>query len=151
MPDDIIFLPMTDDDISQVAEIEKESFSLPWSESSFKEMLVKDDAPYLVGKIGDKVVAYMGSCIVGDESFINQVAVSEEYRGQGIGTALLRSYIKLLIAKSVRAATLEVRVSNMAAIRMYEKCGFKAEGVRKNFYEKPDEDALILWNTELIL
>ena len=147
MGSDMIFLPMTESDIGQIVKIEEDSFSEPWSEKAFTDMLKSEDAIYMTGKINDEVIAYMGACIVCDEAYINQVAVKREFRGENIGTALMLNFLKFLRAKSVKAVTLEVRVSNQAAIRMYEKCGFKVEGVRRDFYDKPKEDALILWNT----
>ena len=138
---------MNAEDLPGALEVEKACFSEPWSEKAFTDMLKREDAVYMTGKINDEVIAYMGACIVCDEAYINQVAVKREFRGENIGTALMLNFLKLLRAKSVKAVTLEVRVGNQAAIRMYEKCGFKAEGVRRDFYDKPKEDALILWNT----
>ena len=80
-----------------------------------------------------------------DEGQINNVAVAKEYRNQGICTSILTKVMEECKDRGVMAFTLEVRVSNEAAIRVYEKMGFKNCGIRKNYYKKPEEDAMIMW------
>lgn len=132
-------------DLEQVAEIEKECFSMPWSLKSFEETLQKQNAFYVVAREDGKVVGYCGAYGILDEADINQVAVAAAYRGRGIGKKMLGVLFTKLLQAGIAQVTLEVRKSNRAAIALYESVGFVTEGVRKNFYEKPVEDALIMW------
>ena len=132
-------------DIEELAKIESESFSMPWSKKAFENLLSQPYCFYLVA-LADGEVA--GSCGYTDsfhEANIDNVVVAEKYRNLGIGQALLRELIARGEAAKVEAFTLEVRVSNAAAIHIYEKFGFKSEGIRPRFYEKPTEDAMIMW------
>ncbi|MBQ8189674.1 MAG: ribosomal protein S18-alanine N-acetyltransferase [Lachnospiraceae bacterium] len=139
---------MTTDDLEQVCQIENNSFSAPWSYKSFKESLANPNAFYVVACPEDNLQQIQGYCgvyLIGDEADINQVAVVKEHRRNGIGKQMLNELMHILEEKNIVAVTLEVRKSNVAAIALYESLGFVTEGVRKNFYEKPTEDALIMW------
>ena len=108
-------------------------------------MIANKDACYLVGLYGDEVVASCGlRNIVGDGEITN-VVTKTSARGKGIGTQMLVKLMEEGVSMGVEAFTLEVRKSNDAAIHLYENLGFVTEGVRKNFYEEPTEDALIMW------
>ena len=146
LPDnEIMIRKMTMDDLDTVVEIEKECFSVPWSKQGFMDALQKTDAYYIVAVTDDRVVGYCGAYGVCDEADINQVAVTGKYRRSGIGERMVRQLLDGLKERGYLYTTLEVRKSNTAAIALYEKLGFVSEGIRKNFYEKPTEDAVIMW------
>lgn len=136
---------MQEKDIDQVSRIEEACFTRPWSEKSFEEAIMKPDALYLTALDGEEVLGYCGAYVILDEADINQVAVKEVSRRQGIGKKLLKELLRRLEERGVKAVTLEVRKSNQAALALYESLGFVLEGQRKNFYEKPTEDAWIMW------
>lgn len=137
--------PLTEEYVDQVCVLEEEAFSMPWHRESFLEMILNKDACYLVGLMEEEVIASCGlRNIVGDGEITNVVTKSSA-RGRGIGEQMLLKLLEEGTAMGVEAFTLEVRKSNDAAIHLYEKLGFVTEGVRKNFYEDPTEDALIMW------
>lgn len=132
-------------DIDAICVIENAAFSMPWSRQAFEDVVNDSKACYVVAEEDGKPVGYCGAYTILDEADINQVAVDENYRKRGIATAMLQELLQKLQRKGIRAVTLEVRKSNQAAISLYEGLGFVTEGVRKEFYEKPKEDALIMW------
>jgi len=136
---------MNEADIASVYEIEKMVFSKPWSEKSFLDSLLDDKNIYLVVKEGNEIVAYCGLWSVMDEGYITNVAVKPNYQGKGIGKLMLMKLLELGKKKGLVAFTLEVRVGNHVAIKLYNSLGFVDAGVRKNFYEDPVEDGLIMW------
>ena len=140
---------MTVDDISQVAEIERQIFSIPWSEKAFKDSMESDNTIYIVAKEDNNVAGYAGMYLSFEEGNITNVAVNPSGRRKGIGEKIVRDILNRAYEKGVRDVFLEVRETNSAAIALYEKIGFKEEGIRKNFYEKPKENALIMWKHNL--
>ena len=141
----MIIRPIAENDIKRLAEIEADSFATPWSEQSFRELLSIDYARYLVAEVDGEVIGSAGMRIVAGEGDIDNVVVEKKHRGQGIAQELIKALIELGEKEGVKEFTLEVRVSNAPAIHVYEKAGFRSEGVRPGFYEKPVEDALIMW------
>ena len=139
---------MKEEDIDSVLDISSLSFSIPWSKDSYIQELTNPIARYLIAKIDDKVVGFMGTWIVLDESHITNIAVHPNYRKQGIGSSLLEEFLKYCKSQGCIAYTLEVRNSNKAARTLYEKYNFKQEGVRKGYYEDTKEDAIIMWLRE---
>lgn len=139
----IVIRPMEEDDIPSLVDIEKECFSMPWSEKSFKDSYELAYAHFLVAQAGENVAGYVGLYQVGGEADITNVAVSSIYRRKGIGKSLLREIISYSQKQNISVITLEVRATNDGAIALYEQMGFKKIGIRKNFYEKPVEDAII--------
>ncbi len=137
--------PMEKRDVDAVSRLEEETFSMPWSREAFLEMITKKDAAYYVAESAEEIVGGCGVLMVAGEGNITNVAVKASARNQGIGTKLLRYMIGEGERNGLNAFTLEVRVSNAAAIHVYEKLGFRSEGIRPNFYEKPAEDAVIMW------
>lgn len=135
--------PMSKGDISQIALLEKECFSEPWSENSLKEELSNDTARFYVLKDGEKLIGYIGANNICGEVYITNAAVNENCRGKGYGKMLVNHLAEQAQAENALFVTLEVRKSNENAIALYESCGFKKVGERKNFYSKPTEDALI--------
>lgn len=132
-------------DVERISELEEETFSMPWSRDAFLEMIEKPDARYYVAELEGQVVGGCGVLMVLDEGNITNVVVDKNVRNCGIGTQMLRYLIEDGYRNGINAFTLEVRVSNTAAIHVYEKLGFFSEGIRPNFYEKPTEDAMIMW------
>ncbi len=141
------------EDASAMAEIDKEAFSDPWPLESFISELAENPmAIYLVAEergtdpnIPGLVIGYAGLWKVLDQGHITNVAVSSSARNRGVAKALLKELIALTRAQGIISHTLEVRVSNMAAISLYEGFGFVSAGVRKGYYLNNGEDALILW------
>ena len=140
---------MTKADIEQAVQIETACFSLPWSAQSFCDSISRDDTLFLVcemsGIDGDgKIAGYIGMYESFDEGSITNVAVLPEYRKQGIGNCLVKVMKEQAQSDGIETIFLEVRVSNIPAISLYEKMGFEKLGIRKNFYEHPTEDAYIM-------
>lgn len=135
---------MCSNDILQTACIEKECFSMPWSEKSFADSLKREDTVFLVSEMEGRIAGYIGMYICLEEADITNVAVGTAYRKQGCGKALVSAVIELAKKKQIEKIFLEVRVSNAPAISLYEKMGFQKIGIRKNFYEHPQEDAYIM-------
>ena len=130
--------------VPAVARLEKENFSLPWSENVLRSELSNPLALWLVAMDEGEVVGYVGAQIVPDEADMMNLAVDEKYRRMGIGKALVDQLVERLQERCVRSLTLEVRVSNQPAISLYESMGFLVVGRRPKYYQKPKEDALIL-------
>ena len=136
---------MQPEDIKEVAQIENRIFTLPWSEQGFLASLQSEDTLYLVVRKEGRVAGYCGLLQSFDEADITNVAVAEEARGAGIGFAMLSELMRLGKERGIARYTLEVRASNAAALHLYEKLGFQSVGIRKNFYDRPKEDAVIMW------
>lgn len=132
--------------ISNICEIEKEAFSDPWSQASILNEIANEQSIFLVAtKEDNTVVGYVSMRNVVNEGYINNIAVSKQYRGLSIGTMLILALLNESDKIGIAALTLEVRVSNAVAIKLYEKFGFETKGYRKNFYSNPSEDAAIMW------
>ncbi len=136
---------MAPGDISRAAELEERTFSMPWKESDFAQMIEAPYAHFFVADDDGRIAGIIGLRDLSGEGEITNVAVREDLRKQGIGSLMILRVIEESEKLGIKDLTLEVRVSNEAAIRLYEKFGFKSEGIRPGFYEKPVEDALILW------
>lgn len=136
---------LREEDIPRLAEIEADSFSMPWSPQDFKNLLSYSYCRYLVAVADGGIAGCCGFSNVCGVANIDNVVVAADFRGKGIAQTLLRELIAAGEAEQVEAFTLEVRVSNHAAIHIYEKFGFVSEGIRPGFYEKPREDANIMW------
>jgi len=136
---------MTETDLSEVCAIEQETFSDPWSEEDFRGSLHEANNGYLIAEIDENVVGYCGYWGIAGEGYIYNIAVKKEYRRQQIGYQLLKKLIETSQDKGVDTFTLEVRSTNEAAIHLYETLGFERAGIRKDFYSKPKEDAVIMW------
>ena len=135
-------------DLDRVCELEERSFSMPWKREDFEDLIARDDATYVVLTVDDIVMGTAGYTYNGFEGYINNVVIDEAVRGQGLSKILLEACLNEGRKNGVHEFTLEVRVSNTPAIRLYEGFGFKSEGVRKNFYERPTEDAYVMWLRE---
>ena len=139
---------MLEADLSDVSELERQYFSMPWSEKQLRESLENPDYLFLVLELEGKIAGYAGLVRAGDKGDITNVVLAEECRGRGFGKLLVRTLLEEGKRRGIRDFTLEVRVSNTPAIHVYEALGFVKEGVRKRFYEKPTEDAWIMWKRD---
>lgn len=135
-------------DIEAVSIMEAQSFSMPWSAKDFEQLVSDDKSLYLVAETDGLVVGCCGVTNVCGEGNINNVVVQEAYRGQGIAYAMMQELLVRGREMGCTEFTLEVRVSNAPAIHVYQKLGFVSEGIRPRFYEKPVEDAMIMWIRE---
>lgn len=142
----IVIDPMRVRDLGDIMRIEKLSFTTPWSKQAFlSEMLDNDRAYYLVAKVNDRPVGYIGVWLIAGEGHITNVAVHPDFRGKGIGERLMRAIEDLVKKRGATRMTLEVRVSNDVAQRLYRKLGYIAAGIRRRYYRDNDEDAIIMW------
>lgn len=141
----LLLRAMRVEDIPAVAKLEAEIFSVPWSEKSFLEEVEREDRLFVVAYVNETLAGYMGLIPFLDEADITNVAVASSMRRRGIAQKMLETTMSRAEKMGVNSFTLEVRVGNAGAIALYEKLGFTSEGIRKNFYEKPTEDALIMW------
>lgn len=133
-------------DVDQVAMLEEKNFSTPWHRESFVEILNNPAALYMVALEGDRIVGTCGIITAVGEGDICNVVTDEEFRGKGVAYKLVKTVMEEAAKQlDVTDYTLEVRVGNRAAIALYEKLGFVSEGIRPKFYEKPVEDAMIMW------
>ncbi len=138
-------VPMTADHLDEIVELERVCFSDPWSRNMLAEELDNALSAFLVAlDAGGKVVGYAGLQVVLDEGYILNVAVSPECRRQGIAGKLLQVFLDFAQGNRLAFLTLEVRASNYAAIALYGSRGFRGVGRRKNYYEHPKEDAILM-------
>ena len=138
-------VPMTADHLDEVAELERICFSAPWSRNMLAEELDNALSAFLVALDDEgKVVGYAGVQIILDEGYITNVAVRPECRRQGVAAKLLQVFLDFAKANKLAFLTLEVRASNYDAIALYGSRGFRSVGRRKNYYEHPKEDAIIM-------
>lgn len=143
--EDICIRRLTPGEAFKAAELEAECFSMPWSEKAF-EKLAKDEGSICLAAFSeDQLIGCCSVMNLAGDGEINNVAVQEAYRGQGIASAMLLELIRQGEKMGITDFTLEVRKGNAAAIHLYEKAGFRSEGIRPGFYEKPREDAAIMW------
>lgn len=140
----IAIVKMTDEHLDAAAKLERECFSMPWSRQSFQDAIASDNYEYIAAVSDGQLVGYAGMQVSMDEAEITNIAVAKEYRRLGVAQKLLEGLTLLCARKSVRYLHLEVRVSNAPARRLYEKTGFQTDGCRRNFYRKPQEDAILM-------
>lgn len=138
---------MTMEDCNQVAEIEAASFSIPWSLRAFTDTVEKTNFRYFVAEEAGEILGYCGFLYVLDEAEIPNVCVKASARRQGIGRKMLEALITEAKKLGIAVLYLEVRESNEAAKTLYASLGFLANGIRKNFYEQPQENAVLMCKT----
>jgi ribosomal-protein-alanine N-acetyltransferase len=138
-------VPMNMELVEQVAQIEKMNFSHPWTQEMLEEELNNMLSSFICA-LGENgvVLGYAGLTVVAGEGYINNIAVRQEYRKQGVASALLEVFIRFAKAQGLDFLTLELRVSNEAAKRLYMKHGFAQVGRRKDYYDDPTEDAILM-------
>jgi ribosomal-protein-alanine N-acetyltransferase len=133
------------DDLPQIHAIELASFTSPWPPHAYKSELESNRlAHYLTAKVGDRIAAYGGMWLMVDEAHITTFAVHPAWRRQRIGERLLLAFLDIAVERGAHEATLEVRLSNLAARKLYEKYGFRPVGLRPRYYSDDNEDALIM-------
>ena len=140
----IFIRKMTAEDVKQIAQLEKICFTVPWSEKSFNDEMQNKLAVYFVAVDDEKCIGYAGFWNISGEGDITNVAVLPQYRREGIGSMLISALIKEAISLNLVLLTLEVRKSNIAAQKLYEKYGFEKIGERKRYYSDNGEDAYIM-------
>jgi len=137
---------MEHDDLKDVLFIEKASFTTPWTQEIFaREMDENEYAHYFVLIYHDQIVGYAGLWIVIDDAQVTNIAIHPDFRRRGFGEKLFNYLIHYVLGKNVARFSLEVRVSNIGAQKLYRKYGLVPGGVRKNYYKDDQEDALIMW------
>lgn len=142
--------PMGLDDLAAVQAIERASFMTPWPPHAYRQELETNRlAHYLVARVDGVLVAYAGIWLMVDEAHVTTFAVHPAWRRRRIGERLLLALLDLAADRHAREATLEVRLSNLAARRLYEKYGFRPVGIRPRYYSDDGEDALIMTTEEL--
>ena len=140
----MILRPMIVEDLEQVVEIEKASMPSPWSKELFEEELKRDRARYFVGEIDGQVAGYMGYWEAPQEAHIINLAISPQFRQKGLGFQMLEYCLRFAYNQGARLATLEVRESNEAAQRLYEKMNFRTVAIRKKYYSDNQENAVVM-------
>ena len=146
----VVIEDMTVDDIQGVLGVERASFPVPWPANAFKHELTQNkNARYVVARDGEKIVAYAGLWLMVDEAHITTFAVHPDARRQRIGERLLQRLFEIAHEMKAEWLTLEVRASNLAAQKLYEKYGFRRAGVRRRYYSDNNEDALIMWTERI--
>jgi ribosomal-protein-alanine N-acetyltransferase len=136
---------MTVADLAAVQLIERASFTTPWPPNAYRQELETNRlAQYLVATLGGEIIAYAGVWLMVDEAHITTFAVHPRFRRRGIGEQLLLGILDRSLERQAREATLEVRLSNLPARRLYEKYGFRPVGIRPRYYSDDNEDALIM-------
>ncbi len=141
---DLVIRDASDRDIDRLEELEKLCFSMPWTKEQLISQLPDDMHVFLAADIGGETAGYVGMMHVVDEGYISNVAVAPEYRRRGIADALISALIARCEALALAFVTLEVRRGNAGAVALYKKHGFLPVGERKDYYELPREDALLM-------
>ena len=136
-------VPMDRSHIEEIAALEKECFSTPWTEQMLTDALFDSQASFIVAEAEDgHILGYAGLHVIVDEGYIDNIAVTPDARRHGVASALLDVYCRFG-AVNLAFLTLEVRASNVPAIALYEGMGFTRDGIRPGFYDSPKEDAAI--------
>lgn len=134
---------MTLSDLNKIADILNSEFDDFWNYNVFKSELENENSKYIIAKIDSEIVGFAGIWIAIDEAHITNIVTKKSYRNKGIGKILLENIITLSNSLNLDSITLEVRESNIPAIKLYEKYNFKNLGIRKNYYEN-SENAIIM-------
>ncbi len=139
-------------DLEAICRIERDTFTMPWSENAFLSALRDGNYVYLTAVAEDtqEVIGYCSYLRSFETADITNMAVHSDFRGKGVGKALLTALMDKGYALGIERFTLEVRAGNTPAIHLYESLGFRTEGIRKNFYALPTEDAWIMWTPEVL-
>ena len=141
---DIRIEPMGLGDLEEVLRLEREAFKSPWTRGMFLAELEAPEGRYLVARKEGELVGYGGIRVFLDEAHLMTLAVREETRRRGLGTLLLARLVREAARMGARFMTLEVRRSNLPAISLYRKFGFRVTGVRRGYYRDSGEDALVM-------
>ncbi|MEK5034428.1 ribosomal protein S18-alanine N-acetyltransferase [Paenibacillus sp. FSL R7-0302] len=143
---ELVFRLMRLEDVPAILVIEREAFTMPWTEEAFRNELTHNHfAKYMVMELAGHIIGYAGMWAIVDEAHVTNIALLEAYRGRKWGERLLDELMKTAAYLGMQSITLEVRVSNEVAQNLYRKKGFKPAGTRKGYYSDNREDALIMW------
>lgn len=143
---ELVFRLMRLEDIPEILVIEREAFTMPWTEEAFRNELTHNHfAKYMVMELEGHIIGYAGMWAIVDEAHVTNIALLEAYRGRKWGERLLDELMKTAAYLGMQSITLEVRVSNEIAQNLYRKKGFRPAGTRKGYYSDNREDALIMW------
>ncbi len=146
----VLIADMTLADIRDVQDVERSSFPIPWPANAFRHELTQNrNARYVVARLGDRIAGYAGLWLMVDEAHITTFAVHPEHRRRRVGERLLQRLFEVAAEMNAEWLTLEVRASNLAAQRLYEKYGFRRAGVRRRYYSDNNEDAIIMWTERI--
>lgn len=135
--------------LKDILKIENLSFATPWTKDAMEKELTNKFAKYVVVKLNNIVIGYGGMWVILDEGHITNIAVHPEFRGIGAGKKIIEGLIQICKEQNMASLTLEVRVSNYVAQNLYKSFGFIEEGVRKNYYNDNNEDAIIMWKRNI--
>ena len=141
----VTYREMLKEDVQALARLEEDNFPHPWSEQSLLKEVDREESLFVVAEADGTVAGYAGMYLIGDEGDITNLVVDSACRNRGIGHGLMKYLLDKAENKGIKAVTLEVRVSNAGAIRLYEAHGFVSQGIRPGFYDSPREDAMIMW------
>lgn len=138
------FEPIAVEHLDAILAIEVEAYPEPWTEGMFRDEVRNTHSHFFVAMLGETLVGYGGFWLVADEAHITSVTVRDKYRRRGFGHRLVEFLLDEAVEVGARIATLEVRVSNLAARNLYLQYGFRPVGLRKNYYPKSNEDAIVM-------
>ncbi len=146
MSEQVAFRKMTLRDVKDVYEIEKQSFTLPWTKEAFEQEMLKNEfAYYVLAETDEGIVGFCGMWLVMDEAHITNIAILPSQRGKKLGEALMSAAMDTAKERGAKLMTLEARVSNLVALNLYRKLGFQNGGIRKGYYTDNQEDAIVMW------
>lgn len=144
--DSLVFRNMLLRDVDRIMEIEPLCFTMPWSREAFVAELTQNHfAKYLVCELDGEVIGYGGMWVIIDEAHITNIAIHPDYQGRRYGERMMRTMIALAMTHGAAHMTLEVRVTNHTAQKLYQKMGFVSHGIRQGYYTDNNEDAIIMW------
>lgn len=138
------FEPIAVQHLSRILDIEVEAYPEPWTEGMFRDEIRSNYSHFFVAMLDDMLVGYCGFWLVVDEAHITSVTVRDTFRGRGFGHRLVEHLLREAVEAGAHMATLEVRVSNVRARNLYLQYGFRPVGLRKNYYPKSNEDAIVM-------
>jgi ribosomal-protein-alanine N-acetyltransferase len=138
------FVPIAEEHLEAIMAIEQEAYPEPWTVRMFEDEIRSERSYFFVGFLDDTLAAYGGFWLVLDEAHITSVAVRDTFRGRSYGRQLMDFLLAEAVDAGARHATLEVRVSNLRARNLYVSLGFRPVGVRKGYYPKNNEDAIVM-------
>lgn len=141
------FREMLVEDLDQVVDIEQKLFSVPWTKEGFLTYLMKKDTMFFVVEEKERILGYCSMLTVLDEGDILNVAVRSDRQKEGIGQFLVDSMLRMAEMQGIRLVHLEVRQGNGTARRLYQRLGFKEDGLRRDYYENPVENAVLMTKT----
>ncbi len=140
----LTYVPLREEHLEQIMEVELEAYPEPWTVAMFREEIRNRRSYFFVALAEGEFVGYSGFWLVLDEAHITSVTVADHYRGRGYGREQVVHLLETAIELDARSATLEVRPSNHPARELYDSLGFRAVGMRKGYYSKTNEDAVVM-------